>query len=1020
MPAQPDIARIPRISQRIFLISLAGITAGIFGIRLSHDPEWIRFYDNLHWTFGTAGAAVLAWLGWKRTDQQKDHGEMRWFVAGFTGYALGQLVWDAQTALAYKGFPSPSDFFYLWLGPCLTAGLILVIRRSLSRTHQVMVLLDALSLSIASLTLVLVLYLPRQGNLDALSMTVLVSYPVSLLVPACIGLIMIPAMRLRFTSDFFLFVAAVAVTAWSWMHWNSMALNGVAIDGAWFNVSFSIAILLAGRAVSAWQLAPSKAPGWDRACEAFLRMLPILTIILASGAMVVAGSMPDSQNLDSSLTYAGSMLVIILAIVRQSRLLKERDQLLALQTKALEAEKLLRSVIDTAPIRVFWKDRDLHFLGCNTLFARDAGYAHPEDLKNKSDYQMAWKEQADLYRADDYRVMSSGKPKLNYVEPQSLTDGRKVWVRTSKVPLWNKNNSEVIGVLGIYEDITDQKAAEDAMRIAAITFETQEAILITDADSKILRVNQAFQDITGYSAEDVIGKNPSILQSGRHDADFYLAMWTELRNTGKWSGEVWDRRKNGEIYPKYMTITAVYDENRQVSNYVAVFTDIARRKRSEEEIHQLAFYDPLTQLPNRRLLLDRLQQAMVVSLRSGRHGALLFLDLDHFKIINDTQGHAVGDLLLIEVAHRLMGCVREGDSVARLSGDEFVVVLENLSAKTNEAATQAEMIAEKILSELNQPYTLKSYECHSTPSIGISLFRGQQDNMEDLFRYADVAMYQAKAAGRNTIRFFDPEMQKALEMHTSMEADLRHALQKQQFHLYYQIQIGSHGRTLGAEVLLRWEHPERGFVYPDQFIPLAEETGLIVPIGLWVLETACAQLKAWANNALTRELTLAVNVSAKQFRQADFVVQVRHVLQESGINPSLLKLELTESLVLENVEDTISKMQTLRQMGVEFSMDDFGTGQSSLSYLKRLPLDQVKIDRSFVRDIATDPNDAAIVNTIIAMAKAMSLNVIAEGVETEEQREFLYFHGCHAFQGYLFSKPVPLEQFEALLTNAPI
>ncbi len=564
-------------------------------------------------------------------------------------------------------------------------------------------------------------------------------------------------------------------------------------------------------------------------------------------------------------------------------------------------------------------------------------------------------------------------------------------------------------------DITERKLIEETLRVAAITFDTQEAILITDADAKILRVNQAFQEITGYSKDEVIGRNPRIFQSGRHDAVFYQAMWSELLDTGKWSGEVWDNRKNGEVYPKLMTITAVYDDDHRLTHYVAVFRDISNRKKSEQEIHQLAFFDPLTTLPNRRLLMDRLQQALAVSARNGWHGALLFMDMDHFKTINDTQGHAIGDQLLIEVAQRLQTCVREGDSVARLGGDEFVVVLEDLSGEADEAATQTELVAEKIRSKLARPYELGDYEFLSSVSIGISLFKGHHEIAEGLLQQADVAMYQAKTAGRNAIRFFDPQMQRALEARAALEADLRHALEKQQFRLYYQIQVDRMRRQLGAEALLRWDHPERGLIAPMQFIPLAEETGLIVPIGLWVLETACAQLNAWQHATLTCDLTIAVNVSAKQFRQPDFVFQMQRVLQESGAKPSHLKLELTESTVLENVEDTIAKMRELKLLGVSFSMDDFGTGYSSLQYLKRLPLDQIKIDRSFVRDITTDPNDAAIVQTIIAMSEALGLNVMAEGVETDEQHEFLDRHGCHAFQGYLFSKPVPLDEFERLL-----
>ena len=560
-------------------------------------------------------------------------------------------------------------------------------------------------------------------------------------------------------------------------------------------------------------------------------------------------------------------------------------------------------------------------------------------------------------------------------------------------------------------DVTANKEAAEELRIAAATFESQEAILITDADKQILRVNTAFEEITGYSAEEAIGKDLSFLDSDHDDETYHEAMWLEVLQTGKWVGEVWGRRKDGERYPKNMTVTAVYGDNGNVTNYVSVFTDIAQRKQSEEEIHRLAFYDPLTQLPNRRLLIDRLQQAMAKSLRNGRYGALLFLDLDHFKVINDTKGHAIGDLLLIEVARRLKTCSRNVDTVARLSGDEFVLVLEELSEEPGDAATQAELVAEKIMAELSQAYTLGDYLCYTTPSIGIALFLGHQDDLDVLFRNADVAMYQAKTAGRNAIRFFDPQMQMALEARTALEADLRQALARRELSLYYQIQVDSQNRPLGAEVLLRWEHPTRGLVLPDQFIPLAEETGLIVPIGLWVLEAACAQINEWQRDAATKELSIAVNVSAKQLHQPDFADQAQRVLRETAVDASLLKLELTESVVLKNFEETAGLMERLKSLGVRFSLDDFGTGQSSLSYLKKLPLDQIKIDRSFVRDIISDPNDATIVNTIIAMSKAMELDVIAEGVETEAQRTFLDHHGCRKFQGYLFGKPVPINLF---------
>lgn len=619
-------------------------------------------------------------------------------------------------------------------------------------------------------------------------------------------------------------------------------------------------------------------------------------------------------------------------------------------------------------------------------------------------------------RTEDYdeilAELAQGHSVINRQVELNIPDDTMVWALASYMPMQYRGEE---AVLGWFYDITERIKAETENRIAATAFESQEGMIITDAENRILRVNRAFTEITGYSGDEVIGKNPRLLNSGLQDAAFYADMWRKINEVGTWSGEIWNKRKDGVIYPEHLSITAVKNASDKVVNFVASIMDITQRKKSEENIQRLAFYDYLTELPNRRLLLDRLKQAISSSARSRRLGALLFIDLDNFKTLNDTLGHAMGDLLLLQVTSRLTKCVREGDTVARLGGDEFVIVLEELSEQTVAAAEQAEAVGTKILAALRQPFQLVTNEYSCTSSIGLTMFDGEDPEIEDLLKQADIAMYQAKKDGRNVLRFFDPKMQEAIKLRAILESELRSALEKQQLQLHFQIQVDSLGKPFGAEVLIRWIHPERGVVSPVEFIPLAEETGLILQIGHWVLETACYQLKRWAAHEHTRYLVLAVNVSAKQFRQADFASQVEDVVMRHGINPKLLKLELTESLLVENIDETISIMNSLNDVGVQLALDDFGTGYSSLQYLKRLPLDQLKIDQTFVRDLVIDKNDKAIVRTIIAMADSMYLDVIAEGVETEDQRQFLLESGCNHFQGYLFGKPVPISELEELL-----
>ena len=580
-------------------------------------------------------------------------------------------------------------------------------------------------------------------------------------------------------------------------------------------------------------------------------------------------------------------------------------------------------------------------------------------------------------------------------------------------------------VLSITREITETKLAQEHLALAQEALRASEARYRTAfhtshdgvainrlQDGVYIDVNLAFLEITGFKRHEIVGRTSFDVDiwADRNDRKRLVDVLTEhatLRDL-----EAQFKRKNGSIFWGLMSASVIQIDG--VTCVLSITRDISDAKVAEEAIRSLAFYDPLTALPNRRLLLERLQQSLTTNKRSGPMSALLFVDLDNFKTLNDTLGHPMGDLLLQETARRLSACVCDGDTVARLGGDEFVVMLEDLSAEPDSAAAQAQIVGEKILVELGHPYLLASHDCRSTASIGVALFGDRVATMEEILQRADIALYQAKSAGRNTMRFFAKALQTAVHARATLEKNLRTAIQCDQFLLYYQPQMES-GRLVGAEALIRWKHPERGILMPGEFIGLAEETGLILPLGNWVLETACKQIALWGRLEETRPISLAVNISARQLHQFDFVAQVLSVLERTGASPRQLKLELTESMLVENVEEIIAKMTELRSHGLRFSLDDFGTGYSSLSYLKRLPLEQLKIDRSFVRDILVDASSGAIAQTIIALGKAMSLPVIAEGVETEEQRLFLESLGCNAYQGYLFSRPLPLEEFELLL-----
>lgn len=693
------------------------------------------------------------------------------------------------------------------------------------------------------------------------------------------------------------------------------------------------------------------------------------------------------------------------------------------QQLKLSTDKLTYMVATSPTIlfamRVNKESLSTHWISDN--LTRITGYTLEEALA-----PLWWEQHLD---ADDReRVLIESKAlfagrHLTYEYRFIHKNGRVMWIQDEQQLVCDESGKP-LEVLSAWTDITERKLEEINLRIAATAFETKEGIIITDKNNHIIRVNSSFTRLTGYSAEEAMGQTPALLSSGLHDIDFYQAMWADIQQKQHWEGEIWNKRKNGDIYPEWLVITAVLDENGSVSHYVANFFDISERKAAEASIRNLAFYDPLTNLPNRRLMLERLGLALAGCKRSNQYGALMFMDLDRFKMLNDTQGHDMGDKLLIEVAQRIHNCLREGDLVARLGGDEFVVMLENLSEIQTEAAIHAQVVAEKIRDALSVTYWLSSgsdqednslLEYHCSISIGLVIFNDHAVSKKELLNRADMAMYQAKRAGRDAIRIFDPEMQSALNERTVLENHLWRALDHNELMLYYQVQVDMSGQAVSAEALVRWEQPQLGWVSPAQFIPLAEETDLILLIGNWVLLQGCMTLAHWAKQPETRELKLAVNVSAKQFRQDDFVEQVQHALQESGADPRQLKLEITEGLIMDNLDDAIAKMHAIKELGVGFSMDDFGTGYSSLSYIQRMPLDQLKIDQAFVRHLVEDRQDAAIIRVILTLGQSLGLAVIAEGVENDVQRDYLIKYGCSVFQGYLFGKPMALDEFESHL-----
>ena len=608
---------------------------------------------------------------------------------------------------------------------------------------------------------------------------------------------------------------------------------------------------------------------------------------------------------------------------------------------------------------------------------------------------------------------------LSYRLPGASEGVRYFEGRAQRVPMSAHTAQQADHLIMLIRETTQQVQSESELRIAAIAFESRQGMVITDPEGHILRVNQAFCRITGFSAQEVIGQNTRILRSGENSYGLYQSMWQDILKYGSWQGEIKNRRKTGETYPAWLSISAVRDTEGKITHYVAAQTDISAHKAAEHQIHHLAFYDPLTGLPNRRLLLERLLLALTNAANDRHFGAVMMFDLDNFKNINDLHGHPVGDQFLCEVASRLSEHVRPSDTVARLGGDEFIIVLTGFTANRQEAQQQVTALGQRILACLRQPYHLEDLILHSSASIGAVLFRDAisddiQREAEELIRHADISMYEAKIAGKNSLRFFDPVMQEALNQRLSLETDLRRALERDEFLLNFQPQFDQDWRLIGAETLVRWQHPSQGMVLPKVFIETAKRAGLAPELDIQVLQKVCQQLAQWANHPQLSELVIAVNLSASLLYRSDFVDRLLQILEDNNANPQRLKLEITESLLLDDMPRASEHMHALRQAGIRFSIDDFGTGYSSMIYLHRLPLDQLKIDQTFVQSLSEDPSSLAIIRAICALANSLDLDVLAEGVESVAQIQSLSQLGCQHFQGYLLGHPVSAPEFERL------
>ena len=681
------------------------------------------------------------------------------------------------------------------------------------------------------------------------------------------------------------------------------------------------------------------------------------------------------------------------------------------ELKLISEQSLLSTLIDTLPDLIWLKDTKGVFLRCNNRFESFFGAPRAKIL-GKTDYDFVSADLADLFRKYDRIAMDTEEPSVNEEEVPFAADGHHEFLETTKVPM-RDNNGEIIGVLGIGHNITKRKEASEQLKLAANVFtHAHEGIVITDSKGNIVEVNETFSLITGYSRNEVLGKNPRIFQSGRQTPQFYESLWSELLENKHWSGELWNRRKNGEVFAEIITISAITDSNGKVQNYVALFTDITSIKEHQQQLERIAHYDVLTNLPNRTLLSDRIQQAILQSDRHKQSLAVAYLDLDNFKVINDTHGHKIGDELLISISQQMREALREGDTLARIGGDEFIALLVDTSEQAG-----YESVLNRLLQAAATPVIIEGIKLQTSASIGVTLYPQDNSSADILIRHADQAMYVAKQLGKSHYHLFDTNQDAAVKIQRESLKDIKQALERQEFVLYYQPKVNMiTGQVIGVEALIRWLHPERGLVLPGDFLPITENHPISIDIGEWVIDTALKQVSEWKSAGL--DIPVSVNVAAHQLQQKSFVDKlIQSLANHPNISPQHLELEILETSALEDITEVSTIMHTCHDIGVKFSIDDFGTGYSSLTYLRRLPAEVLKIDQSFVRDVLDDPDDRAIVQGVISLSAAFNRQVIAEGVETIPHGTQLIAMGCELAQGYGIARPMPATKIANWMTQ---